>query len=199
VSYLRLLESELQVFSLQLLDAEKLALATYCDEVARWNRKINLTALSGPGLVRRLVVEPVWIARQLQPSGKLVDIGSGNGSPAIPFQIVCPFTTSHLIEARVKRAAFLRHLAATLGLPAVQVHRARFEQAATSLPTPDWISLQAVHLTENLLDSIRLICSPTTSIVWITARSVRMNWSPVRTLTVPTTGTQVFLFQRDLS
>ena len=200
MSYLRLIESELQAFSLQLLDAEKLALATYCDELSRWNEKINLTALSGGSLVRRLVVEPVWIARELQPGGTLVDIGSGNGSPAIPFRIICPFRRCDLIEVRAKRAAFLRHLAATLKLQNVVVHRARFEQVGAALGSPpDWISLQAVHLNETLVDAIRRICSLTTSIVWITSRGVRSGLPPVRTLTVPITGTQVLLFQLDLS
>jgi 16S rRNA (guanine527-N7)-methyltransferase len=199
VSHLELLESEFHTFQIELPRVQKLALATYCDELVRWNSKMNLTSLSGVPLVRRLVAEPVWIAQKLHPAGSLVDIGSGNGSPAIPFHIVSGFLACHLIEARVKRAAFLRHMAVTLQSPSITVHRARFEDVASSLKSPTWISLQAVAPTEEIIDSIRSIASPTTTIVWITSQNTAPILNPIRTLTVPITRTQVFLFNLDLS
>jgi 16S rRNA (guanine527-N7)-methyltransferase len=199
VSHLELLNDELRRFQIELPDSKTRMLAAYCDELAHWNQRINLTALSGADLVRRLVVEPVWIARELSFKGSLVDIGSGNGSPAIPFEVVCHLQECHLIEARAKRAAFLRHLVATLGLPRTTVHRARFEEVAVMLGTPDWISLQAVALSDTLIDSFRRAATSTTTIVWITSRGARSSLVPVRTLTVPITGTQVFLYRLDLT
>jgi 16S rRNA (guanine(527)-N(7))-methyltransferase RsmG len=199
VSHLELLESEFHTFQIEVPRVQKLALATYCDELVRWNSKINLTSLSGAALVRRLVAEPVWIARELHVGGSLVDIGSGNGSPAIPFHIVSPFLTCDLIEARAKRAAFLRHLAVMLKSSGITVHRARFEEVASSLKSPTWISLQAVTLTQEIIDSIRSIASPTTTIVWITSQGTRPVLNPIRMLTIPITRTQVFLFNLDLS
>jgi len=165
VSYLNALEKELGEFQIEVTAVQKQLLAAYCNEVSRWNQKINLTSLSGSALVRRLVIEPVWIARALSFTGSLVDIGSGNGSPAIPFHVVSRFDSCALIEARTKRAAFLRHLAVILKLSGVTVHASRFEDAATILQSPDWISLQAVALTDKLIESIRLIANRTTGIV----------------------------------
>ena len=85
--HLEVLESELRKFDIDLPSSQKLALAAYCDELHRWNKRINLTGLSGADMVRRLVVEPGWIGLQLQLTGVLADIGSGNGSPAIPLHI----------------------------------------------------------------------------------------------------------------
>src|SRR5207247_8684869 len=116
------------------------------DELHRWNKKINLTGLSGIEMVRRLVVEPVWIGLQLKPTGVLADIGSGNGSPAIPLHVVCELQTSHLIEARTKRAAFLRPVATTLKLSGLQVHKARFQEVSKTLGRVDWIPLRVVPL-----------------------------------------------------
>jgi 16S rRNA G527 N7-methylase RsmG len=189
VSHLELLESEFHTFQIELPRVQKLALATYCDELVRWNSKMNLTSLSGVPLVRRLVAEPVWIAQKLHPAG----------SPAIPFHIVSGFLACHLIEARVKRAAFLRHLAVTLQSSSITVHRARFEDVASSLKSPSWISLQAVALTEEIIDAIRSIASPTTTIVWITSQDTKPILNPIRTFTVPITRTHVFLFNLDLS
>lgn len=127
-----------------------------------------------------------------------MDIGSGNGSPAIPMHIVSGFQTCHLVEARTKRAAFLRQIVAILKLSGVAIHRARFEDVAGEVARPDWISLQAVALTEELLDSIRPISSPTTTIVWITASGVSAPIQPTGSFNVPITGTQVLLFRLDL-
>ena len=62
-------------------------LAVYCEQLEHWNRKVNLTALEGTALVRRLLVEPIWIAQKLDIKGRVCDIGSGNGSPAIPMRL----------------------------------------------------------------------------------------------------------------
>jgi 16S rRNA (guanine(527)-N(7))-methyltransferase RsmG len=200
VSYLNALEKELGEFQIEVTAVQKQLLAAYCNEVSRWNQKINLTSLSGSALVRRLVIEPVWIARALSFTGSLVDIGSGNGSPAIPFHVVSRFDSCALIEARTKRAAFLRHLAVILKLSGVTVHASRFEDAATILQSPDWISLQAVALTDKLIESIRLIANRTTGIVWITAdRSEPPDMRVRRTLTVPNTATRVFVCELDLT
>jgi len=198
VSHHEILESELQKFEVELSQERKIALAIYCDEIARWNKKINLTGLSGTALVRRLVAEPAWIAGRLRLCGNLLDIGSGNGSPALPFSIVSGEVTAvHLVEARTKRAAFLRHVAQLLELKAT-VHRARLEDLAAALIQPDWISLQGVAI-DPLLASIRRFVQPTTQIVWITSTDANTELRPVRTLTVPLTGTRAFLFQLDLS
>ena len=197
--YDEIIELELHNFQIELPQAQRFALAAYCDEVDRWNRKINLTSLAGAGLVRRLVAEPVWIASQLPLAGSLTDIGSGNGSPAIPIHIVHPFETCRLIEARVKRAAFLRHLATRLSLQNVEVHRARFEEIAPEFGKTDWITLRAVAVSDKLIDAIRLIAGPMTTIVWISSQGARCSLSPCGSFTVPMTGTQVSLFRLDLS
>ena len=197
--HLELLNSELRDFDLDLSSENKGVLARYCDELVRWNQKINLTGLAGAALVRRLVVEPAWIARELNFFGVLVDIGSGNGSPAIPLHVLSQVEQTHLVESRAKRAAFLRHVVSTLKLSNVTVHHALFEETAATFNGPDWITLQGVALTEQLIDSIRSISSSTTTVVWITSPAVLPTRIPKKILSVPVTGTQVFLFQLDLS
>jgi len=194
VSYLELLESELREFQIDLDSRQKATLAAYCEELLRWNKKINLTGLSGAALVRRLVVEPVWVGMQLKPDGVLLDIGSGNGSPAIPLHVISRFRTCHLVEARSKRAAFLRHLTATLNVKNVEVHRAMFEEVAPRIETPDWVTLQAVALTKELSEHLRRISRSTTTVVWITSATTKTDALPDRTITIAITGTRVSLF-----
>ena len=197
MSHIEVLESELRNFQIDLPDAEKCILARYCDELVHWNKTINLTGLSGRDMVRRLVVEPVWITLQLEPDGILADIGSGNGSPAIPFHVVSKFRKAHLIEARARRAAFLRHLTTTLTLTDVLVHRTRFEAIVPELEPVDWISLQGVLFDRQLVDCIKKVASATTNIVWISSQDVSTPLKPKRILGVPYTNTQVFVFGLD--
>jgi 16S rRNA (guanine527-N7)-methyltransferase len=194
VSYLELLESELREFEIELNSRQKATLVAYCGELLRWNKKINLTGLNGVALVRRLVVEPLWIGMQLRPDGVLLDIGSGNGSPAIPLQVISRFRKCHLVEARSKRAAFLRHLTTTLKLNNVAVYRAVFEEIAPQLERPDWVTLQAVALTKELSALLGRISHSTTTVVWITSPAARTDIQATRTITIPITGTRVFLF-----
>src|SRR5439155_21772936 len=93
------------------------------------------------------------------------------------------------------RAAFLRHITTTLELTRVIVHRSRFEEIASELRPVDWITLQGVAFSEELLNSIRNIATATTTIVWISSPDARPPGHPFRTLQVPFTGNTVFLFR----
>lgn len=198
MSHLEVLETELRRFQVRLSPKQTSTLARYCDELVRWNEKINLTGLQGAELVRRLVVEPVWIASQLKLAGTLADIGSGNGSPAIPLHVVSKLSATHLIEARTKRAAFLRHVISFLELSGVTVHRSRLQEIGSQLKDVDWVTLQGVALTPELIESIKTIRSATTKVVWITS-DPRPPQPPIKSLLVPFTNTEVLLFQLDLS
>ena len=194
MSHIEVLESELRSFQIELTSEEKRVLARYCDELVHWNKQINLTGLGGSDMVRRLVVGPLWVGCQLKPQGVLADIGSGNGSPAIPLHVLCKFSTAHLIETRARRAAFLRHITTTLELTGVIVHRSRFEEIASELRPVDWITLQGLAFTEELLNSIRRVATTTTTVVWISSPDATPPEQPFRTLQVPFTGNSVFLF-----
>jgi len=200
VAYRELLETELRTVQIDIPGDRLVKLARYCEEIERWNKRMNLTALSGRALVQRLVVEPVWIARQLDIKGDVVDIGSGNGSPAIPLAISCALSSIQMVESRLRRVAFLRHLVATLEVPVGRVYRGRFEEVAATLVAPDWVTLQGVALTEELLETIRGIRKRETRLVWITAGGVTrppgVKYFGFRT---PLTGSEILVGAMDQS
>jgi 16S rRNA (guanine(527)-N(7))-methyltransferase RsmG len=190
-SYRETLDEQLNRFGLNLAIAVREKLADYCGELERWNQRINLTSLSGAALVQRLAVEPVWIGEKLKISGTLVDIGSGNGSPAVPLCLTRNLPHVHLVEARSRRAAFLRHILARLKIDA-EVHRGRFEEILVEIPAVDWISLQAVYPTEDLRRAMRRVSKTTTKAVWIT--STNMTSIPGDRLETPFSDTQAGIF-----
>lgn len=112
------------------LDPDRRAqLLRYRDELARWARVHNLTAVRDPAemvpvhLLDSLALAP-WVRGEA-----IADIGSGGGLPGLPLAIAQPDWAVTLIEPRAKRALFLQHVARMLGLLNVTVERARAEEA----------------------------------------------------------------------
>ena len=86
-------------------------LIAYYELLYRWNRKINLTALTdGDQAIDRLLVEPVLAARYLPSVSSFLhlDIGSGGGSPAIPMSLAVAGMELRMVEVKARKSAFLR-------------------------------------------------------------------------------------------
>src|SRR5688500_5649917 len=104
-------------------------LAVFLDLLLRWNRKINLTALSNlDDSIDRLVIEPLAATRHIQPrSGRLIDLGSGGGSPAIPLALALPDLDLTMVEVKARKSAFLREAVRVLELRRALVENVRYE------------------------------------------------------------------------
>jgi 16S rRNA G527 N7-methylase RsmG len=112
--------------------------------------------------------------------------------------ITRPLQVVHLVDSRLKRATFLRHLRAKLELHNVSVHHARFEELISQVKSADWITIQAVALTPALLANLRRASISTTKIVWITARaSIPVAGAAV--IRVPASSTEAWIFSLDHS
>jgi 16S rRNA (guanine(527)-N(7))-methyltransferase RsmG len=190
------LEEELSRVGLVLSHSIQEKLVLYVRELERWNRTVNLTSLKGEELLRRLVVEPAWIGDKLQLSGIVADIGSGNGSPGISLCATRNLQRMHLIEARTKRAAFLRHVAQRLELGQIVVHRNRVEDMEEKFVSIDCITLQAVNPTASLMKSLRRIFPATTRVVWITSGACSPAGEASR-ISVPGSKSEVWVFRLD--
>ena len=112
----------------QLLDN----LVSYVELLLRWNARVNLTGLdAGDEGLDRLIVEPLAAARHVAlPAPRIIDIGSGGGSPAIPLRLALPGGSLLMVEARTRKAAFLREAVRRLGLADTAVEARRFEELA---------------------------------------------------------------------
>jgi 16S rRNA (guanine527-N7)-methyltransferase len=98
----------------------------------RWLRQVvatpGLTAIDDLEEARRALLEDalraVEIVRRLE--GPIVDVGSGGGSPGIPLAAALPERELVLLEARRRKAAFLREAAREF--PNVSVVEGRAEE-----------------------------------------------------------------------
>jgi len=129
------------------------ALAQYLDLVSFWNERTNLTGARTSEERVDVLVADAWAARSVIAPGRLLDVGSGNGSPGLVLALVRPDLTVTLLEPRSRRWAFLREAVRTLERPDIEVVRGRFEDY--SGPSARTITLRAVAA--NLSELERLV------------------------------------------
>lgn len=111
-------------------------LAGFADVLDVWSRKTNLLSCSSSReLVERHFLDSLAIAPLVPKAGLLVDLGSGAGFPGLPLAIQRPEQPFLLVEARRKRASFLREARRTLRLQNVEVYEGRAED-----PPSQWRS-----------------------------------------------------------
>ncbi len=103
--------------------------ARYSAELRAWNTRVNLTAITDEReIVTRHFLDSLRCALSWgEHPSRLIDVGSGAGFPALPLKILLPELHVTLVESVGKKAAFLRHIIATLDLRDVTVVTARAE------------------------------------------------------------------------
>jgi 16S rRNA (guanine527-N7)-methyltransferase len=152
-------------------------MADYLALLQFWNQKVNLTALTDPDeMIDRLVVEPAMASRWL-PDGPvtLMDVGSGGGSPAIPLRLCAPGIRLLMVEAKTRKAAFLREAARQLSLTNTEVESRRFEEllARPDLnESVDVVSVRAVRVDRRVLFQLQAFLRPGGQ-VWLFTTRVR--------------------------
>ena len=77
------------------------------------------------------ISQPFMVASMLEPlgldGGRLLDVGSGNGSPGVVLAALRPDVAVTLLEPRQRRWAFLREAIRAIGRPEIDVRRERLE------------------------------------------------------------------------
>ncbi len=114
------------------LTAEQVnSLFLYLAELRKWNRKINLTAITEErDIVIKHVLDSLAYTKGFSPAPgvRLLDMGSGAGFPAIPLKIAFPGIAITLVESVKKKASFLRHIVRTLELDHTDIQDVRIEE-----------------------------------------------------------------------
>jgi 16S rRNA (guanine527-N7)-methyltransferase len=107
-------------------------LDAYLDELHRWNRRVNLTAVPAERAWDKHVGEVLVLLDATHPAGgaRVVDVGAGGGVPGIPLAILRPDLHVTLIDSDQRKAGFLTHVAGALDLGNVEVLCARAEEVA---------------------------------------------------------------------
>ena len=104
------------------------------DELERWNRKVNLTAIRDRDEMVAAHIDDSLSVRPLLKGKRILDVGTGAGFPGLPLAIVEPEREFHLIDGNNRKIQFVQHVAGLLGLGNVAAVKARGEDYAPGYP-----------------------------------------------------------------
>ena len=143
-------------------------LEAYYRLLSVWNQKINLTGLNlsdpTPDAFDRLLIEPLVAAKHAPPGvSRVIDIGSGGGSPAIPFTLATPGAGLLMVESKTRKSVFLREALRAVDLARSDVATSRFEEllARPDLhEAHDLLTIRAVRVETRLLNSLQAFVKP---------------------------------------
>jgi len=127
VAALKAIEQGAAVMGLRLSAEQLKLLGRHVDLLLKWNKSINLTAITDPAeIAEKHVLDSLALAPVL-PQGSLLDAGSGGGFPGIPVAIARPDLEVVLVDSVQKKVAFLKNALAELRLPRVKAVAVRLE------------------------------------------------------------------------
>lgn len=134
--FLPRLRAAAQSLRVELDELQENALLSYLEQIQRWNRAYNLTAVREPEqmlihhIFDSLAIGPA-VRRELDKktvSQRIVDVGSGAGLPGVVLAVLFPDREVHCVDTVEKKATFIRYVAGVLRLPNLQAHHARVEK-----------------------------------------------------------------------
>ena len=139
--------------------------AVHARELADWNRKFNLTAITDPTETAvKHFLDSLAPSRFIPDGAGLLDVGTGAGFPGIPLKIVRPSLSLTLIDGTLKKINFVRHVIQSLELDRTAALHARAESLGRDPafrgafdvvicralgPLPDFVRVAAPLIREN--------------------------------------------------
>ncbi len=105
-------------------------MAVLLEELGKWNRRMNLTAVSDPREMLTLHLLDSLVARPLLQGSTVLDVGTGAGFPGLPLAIAEPERDFTLLDSNNRKIQFVQHIAGLLGLDNVHATKGRAEDFA---------------------------------------------------------------------
>lgn len=126
-----LLAAGCKQLDLTLTEAQTEQLLRYTQELEKWNKTYNLTAVrDSEAMMKRHVLDALSVVKSVEKihPTTLADIGTGGGIPGVILAVVFPELRVYLVESIGKKCRFLRQVSTVLGLSGrVEVVQQRVE------------------------------------------------------------------------
>jgi 16S rRNA (guanine527-N7)-methyltransferase len=124
------IESAIQCLDQSFPDDTAEKLLVVLDELERWGRRFNLTAIRDPEEMITAHILDSLVARPLLQGTEVLDVGTGAGFPGLPLAIAEPARQFTLLDSNNKKIMFVQHVAGLLGLSNVTAVKGRGEDYA---------------------------------------------------------------------
>jgi 16S rRNA (guanine527-N7)-methyltransferase len=146
-----------------LTEADAQRLSHLLDELERWNRTYNLTAIrKREDMLTHHLLDSLSINADLYGS-TVADVGTGPGFPGLPLAVVNPQRRFTLIDSNGKKIRFVQHAAREIGVNNVEALHGRVE---TLEPRPfDTVVARAFAALPDLVTHVAPICGSQTRVL----------------------------------
>jgi 16S rRNA (guanine527-N7)-methyltransferase len=166
------------------LDSDSVdSLQVYCQELQKWNRRMNLVARNTPDgeVLEKHFLDSLTLLPVIRQYGgadaTLLDVGTGAGFPGLALAAAMDSLQVTLVEPRQKRISFIRHIIRTLQLTNVRVFEDRLENAGDLFGYNfTFITSRAVADAARFLNMIKGIPGPETVVILMQAAGGMENW-----------------------
>ncbi len=127
-----LLTEGARYLGLELSDEHLACFSLYLEEIALWSKVTNLISQPNPEtIIRKHILDSLAISLFIPSDTRLLDLGSGAGFPGLMLAIMQSSRDIVLIEARRKRANFLKETVRRIKIENVRVCEGRAETLGT--------------------------------------------------------------------
>jgi 16S rRNA (guanine527-N7)-methyltransferase len=145
--------------AVELTEHDASRLQQLLDELERWNRTYNLTAITKrEEMVTHHLLDSLAIQADLYGT-TVADVGTGAGFPGLPLAVLNPERRFTLIDSAGKKIRFVSHAAHALGLTNVEGLHARVESLKPEKPF-DTIVTRAFAPLPEMLEKVKPLCGP---------------------------------------
>ena len=169
MSALETLVQDAATLGVALSEDDARRLLTLLDELARWNRTYNLTAISTPAeMLTHHLLDSLAIQSDLQGT-RIADVGTGAGFPGLPLALCNPARHFTLIDSNGKKIRFVSHAAHALGLANVTAVHARAENLKPEAPF-DTVVARALAPLPQMLAQVAPLCGPLSRVLAMKGR-----------------------------
>lgn len=137
-------------------------LAAYAASLWAWNEKLNLTRhTDAERFVSRDIADAVAIAPHLARGERLLDVGTGGGTPGVLLALLRPDLRVELVDSVAKKARAVREIVRETGLD-IPVHEGSAQALVAGRPSGpqrfDTLVVRAVAPLAKLLSWFEPIC-----------------------------------------
>ena len=130
-----LLQTEAAALGVPLGDDVVRRFLLFMDELLKWNRKVNLTAICEPReVVVKHFLDSLTVVPLIPPGAFLLDLGSGGGFPVIPVALVRPDVRAVSVDSVEKKIFFQRQACRVVGVNNVEAVHLRGEELGRKYP-----------------------------------------------------------------